>query len=299
MIHVTYGDYGSLDDKTTGDLDVIYLSKDKIKCGYLYPDIAKQANAYWYGRAIDGITSAVKVTRNENETYFLPPHSNGFYYLGSVRVQCYLIQRKPWKILLIYYRFINVILKDNPVLLNVYNKEDTYFYTGSSTRGSCDFLPADELYTDDTYWKVDIINGDSDIIAIDDNNYTKPRFRPPFDKAVYENVGHVEVQCTLYNKTNNTLVHSAIKNIYIIATHRKGTLNGIDESNITVEVNSNEIFECGILPKEDNNSTLQQYWRGRIVTSTTKDIVHLDMSTGKVIIRPPKQQDTYRKTGQV
>ncbi|CAH8821503.1 unnamed protein product, partial [Trichobilharzia szidati] len=87
-------------------------------------------------------------------------------------------------------------------------------------------------------------------------------------------------------------------------SHRKGTLNGIDESNITVEVNSNKTFECGILPKEDNNNstTLQQYWRGRIVSSSTtskEDIVHLDMSTGKVIIRPPKQQDTYRKTGQV
>ncbi|CAH8821507.1 unnamed protein product, partial [Trichobilharzia szidati] len=108
--------------------------------------------------------------------------------------------------------------KDNPVALNVYSKKDTYFYTGSSTRGSCYAYSLDESSTDDTYWKVDIINGDSDIIAIDDgnNNYTEPLFRPPFDKTVYEKVGHVEVQCTLLNKTNNTLVYSAIKNIYII-----------------------------------------------------------------------------------
>ncbi|CAH8863429.1 unnamed protein product [Trichobilharzia szidati] len=303
---VNDGDYGSLDGKTTGDVDVIYLSKDKIKCSYLYPSIAKQVNGYWNGKIIEGISVLVKVSRNASDIYFLPPRSNGFDYLGSVRVQCSLIQQKSRKTLLTYYRWINVILKDNPVALNVYTEKDTYFYTGSSTRGSCYASSLDESSTDDTYWKVDIINGDSDIIAIDDdnNNYTEPLFRPPFDKTVYEKVGHVEVQCTLLNKTNNTLVYSAIKNIYIIATHRKGTLNGIDESNITVEVNSNKTFECGILPKEDNNNstTLQQYWRGRIVSSSTtnkEDIVHLDMSTGKVIIRPPKQQDTYRKTGQV
>ncbi|VDQ07610.1 unnamed protein product [Trichobilharzia regenti] len=149
------------------------------------------------------------------------------------------------------------------------------------------------------YWLIHIIGGHIDIISLKIINRTSV-IQPPYNQIVYTKPGKVEIVCSFIDHQTKKEIYSKVKIIKIVNTYRKGTLNGINNRDITVGIGSRNVFKCGMLTSDGRSyySRRNSFWLAKIVDGS-KNLISIKHDKNEAIIGPPLCSNFYQLKGRV
>nr|CAH8863264.1 unnamed protein product [Trichobilharzia regenti] len=312
---------------------VFLNSKRPIMCGGLSFEELNELKIFWAVNITGGKRDiiAVNLTHDNNQIIIPPKRGKGSFSLpGQIRVLCILRNSPDGEYLHSHTKIINITeYNTNVESIFVYDVQQSNISVpigsneeipcDSSLRSSASTPPSSlssslELCSQHRgrqlkrplgyqcyYWRGKIINNSSNIENILSLDLSNDRviIKPPKCSPFYTMKGYATIECTLINQLHEIKM-KFIKTVRITDPILIGTLNGINESNITVLLNTSKTYQCGFLPINYMKSGIYNgQWNAKLLDGGTPNLVSITKCHNQLEITPPSGLSTYSTIGQV
>nr|CAH8863270.1 unnamed protein product [Trichobilharzia regenti] len=269
--------HGTLNAIDNSNIDIARDSKDTIKCGLLPSSVEDQLNATWYGHIISTEPQKASIIHESSQAIIKPPNSYSIYkWRGHCIVECIFANRYDNTTIFTFKKTIRIQEESHlRSIVNVLDHRETILTVGSSNRIMIYSIPAAYLNLFKPKYDLTIVSGPKDILE----KYGRNEYMPARPNSVYAKSGLVKIRSVI--KSDSVTIINTTKIVRIIDLERKGTLNGIDSSDIIAPIGSNKVYKCGIL-------------QGKTAQYQSEDL-----SNNEVVIRPPYCELYYKIKGNV
>ncbi|VDP99726.1 unnamed protein product [Trichobilharzia regenti] len=287
---------GSLNGIDNSDIIILNGTYRPMKC-HLLPKSLEDGvySGYWNIEIIKGQSNEIlTVEMCRGKGIIHPPKGSQKYTtVGEATVQCTFKEYTSDRVIYSFNKSILVEARQMKGTLNNMNTLDIIIPLGSNVTSQCGVLPKGTESLFDSYWETEFTSETPYLLSLVNESI----LGPPVGSSVYNTIGKAIVTCTLKSQIDDETVFRFEKSIEIVDKKIIGTLNGIDEANISLTVGNQNRLKCGLLPKS-TESLYKGYWEARIISQSSDNLVSIEKIHNDAVIKPPESsRGEYRTPG--